>query len=67
MKDVIARAQDFEMAYNPNDCVELRWAARDNSEEAATCRRHAAQAQRAKMIKYRSWFRERHWPAHAQG
>ena len=23
------------MAYNPNDCAELRWAAPENSEEAA--------------------------------
>ena len=27
LKDVIDRAADFEMAYNPNDCVELRWGA----------------------------------------
>jgi hypothetical protein len=37
------------MAYNPNDCVELRWGAPD-IEEASTCKRHAAAAQRAKMI-----------------
>jgi hypothetical protein len=55
---------DFEMAYNPNDCVELRWGAPENSEEASTCKRHAPQAQRAKMSEYRAWFRERHWPAH---
>ncbi len=65
LKDVIERAGDFEMAYNPNDCVELRWGAAENSEEAATCKRHAGQAQRAKMIKYRTWFRARQWPAHA--
>jgi hypothetical protein len=65
LKNVIDRAGDFEMAYNPNDCVELRWGAADNSDEAATCRRHAAQAQRAKMIKYRTWFRGRQWPVGA--
>jgi len=65
LKNVIDRAGDFEMAYNPNDCVELRWGAAENSEEAATCRRHAAQAQRAKMIKYRTWFRGRQWPVGA--
>ena len=37
------------MAYNPNDCVELRWGAAENSDEAATCKRHAPAAQRAKM------------------
>lgn len=65
VKDVVDRALDFEMAYNPNDCVELRWGAPENSEEAATCKRHAPQAQRAKMSGYRAWFHERHWPAHA--
>ena len=65
VKDVLDRAADFEMAYNPNDCVELRWGAAEGSEEAATCKRHAPQAQRAKMSEYRAWFRERHWPAHS--
>jgi hypothetical protein len=65
LKDVLDRTTDFEMAYNPNDCAELRWAAPDNSEEASTCKRHAPQAQRAKMSSdYRGWFRERHWPTH---
>jgi hypothetical protein len=63
LKDVVGRALDFEMAYNPNDCPELRWAAPENSEEASTCKRRAPQAQRAKMSSdYRNWFRERHWP-----
>lgn len=65
VKDVVDRAVDFEMAYNPNDCVELRWAAAANSDEASTCKRHAPAAQRAKMSDYRAWFRERHWPAHS--
>jgi hypothetical protein len=66
LKDVIDRAVNFEMAYNPNDCAELRWAAPDNSEEASTCKRHAPQAQIAKMgSEYRNWFRERHWPTHS--
>jgi hypothetical protein len=65
VKDVVDRATDLEMAYNPNDCVELRWGASENSEEASTCKRHAPQVQRAKMSGYRGWFRERHWPAHA--
>ena len=62
LKDVLDRAADFEMAYNPNDCVELRWAAPAKSDEASTCKRHAPAAQRAKMTEYRPWFRERHWP-----
>ena len=62
LKDVIDRAGNLEMAYNPNDCVELRWGAPDGSDEASTCKRHAPTAQRAKMADYRNWFRDRHWP-----
>jgi hypothetical protein len=66
LKDVLDRLADFEMAYNPNDCAELRWAAPEGSEEASTCKRHAPQAQRDKMATgYRTWFRERHWPTHS--
>ena len=63
LKEVLDRATDLEMAYNPNDCVELRWGAGEGSEEAATCKRHAPEAQRAKMAKYRPWFSERRRPA----
>jgi hypothetical protein len=65
LKDVVERAGDLEMAYNPNDCVELRWGAPQTSDESSTCKRHAPSAQRGKMTTYRSWFRERHWPARA--
>jgi hypothetical protein len=66
LKDVLDRIADFEMAYNPNDCAELRWAAPEGSEEASTCKRRAPQAQRDKMATgYRTWFRERHWPTHS--
>src|SRR5262249_20025883 len=63
LRDVMDRMSDFEMAYNPNDCVELRWGASANSEEAATCRRHAPAAQKEKMSKYRAWFHDRRRPA----
>jgi hypothetical protein len=62
LKDVLDRAADLEMAYNLNDCVELRWGAPDKSEEASTCKRHASSAQRAKMAEYRTWFHERRRP-----
>jgi hypothetical protein len=65
LKDVADRAVDFEMAYNPNDCVELRWGALDKSDEASTCKRHAPSAQRAKMLKYRTWLHERRRPPRA--
>ena len=62
LKDVIERAASLEMAYNPNDCVELRWGAAQQSEEAATCKRYAPSAQRAKMMEYRTWFHDRRRP-----
>jgi hypothetical protein len=65
LKDVIDRAADLEMAYNPNDCVELRWGAPDKSDEASTCKRYAPGPQRAKMTKYRPWFHERRRPPRA--
>jgi hypothetical protein len=65
LKDASDRAADLEMAYNVNDCVELRWGAAENSDEASTCKRHAPRAQRAKMTEYRAWFHERRRPPRA--
>jgi hypothetical protein len=65
IKDVLDRAADLEMAYNLNDCVELRWGAPAKSEEASTCRRYAPEAQRTKMQEYRAWFHERRRPPRA--
>ncbi len=65
LKDVLDRAADLEMAYNLNDCVELRWGAPERSQEAATCRRHAPSVQRGKMTQYRAWFHERRRPPRA--
>lgn len=62
LKDVIDRSRDLEMAYNVNDCVEVRWGAPAHSEEAATCKRRAPAAQYAKMETYRPWFHERRRP-----
>ena len=62
LKDVLDRMSALEMAYNLNDCVELRWGAPEDSEEAATCKRHAPAAQRQKMTEYRAWFSERRRP-----
>jgi hypothetical protein len=60
--DVLARKPAFEMAYNPNDCPELRWGAREGTMEYATCKRHAPAAQRARMQHYRAWFRQARRP-----
>jgi hypothetical protein len=62
LADVMARAETLEMAYNPNDCVEVRWGAPRGSEEVATCRRHAPAEQVARMAGCRSWFHERRRP-----
>jgi hypothetical protein len=67
LKDVLDRAADLEMAYNPNDCVELRWGAPDKTDEASTCKRHASSAQRSKMQEYRAWFHERRRPPRDTG
>ena len=63
LKDVLARATALEMAYNPNDCVEIRWGAAADSPEYETCKRHAPEAQRRRMARYRKWFSERTRPA----
>ena len=60
--DVLARKPAFEMAYNPNDCAEIRWCAKTDTAEYATCHRHAPAEQRAKMEQYRAWFRETRRP-----
>jgi len=62
IKDLVDRATELEMAYNINDCVEHRWGAPDNSDEASTCKRRASGAQRRKMTQYRPWFQERRRP-----
>jgi hypothetical protein len=60
--EVLARKPAYEMAYNPNDCAEMRWGAKPGTEEYSTCRRHAPADQRAKMEQYRLWFREARRP-----
>jgi hypothetical protein len=62
LEDVLVRTPDLEMAYNINDCVEMRWGAKEGSDEAATCKRRAPGAQRTKMSEYRTWFSERRRP-----
>jgi hypothetical protein len=62
LKDVLDRVSALEMAYNINDCAELRWGAPEGSEEALTCKRRASEAQRQKMTEYRAWFSERRRP-----
>lgn len=62
LADVAARAADLEMAYDPNDCPEVRWGAPERSAEMSTCARRAPGGQRARMRKARAWFHERKRP-----
>jgi hypothetical protein len=62
LKDVADREESLEIAYDPNDCVELRWGARPGSDEASTCVDHAPAAQTERMQAYRAWFHERRRP-----
>ncbi len=63
LADLVERQQRLEMAYNPNDCVEIRWAAAPGSAEMSTCQRHAPAEQRARMESHRPWFEHRKRPA----
>jgi len=63
LDDLLVRIADLEMAYNINDCAEVRWGALEGSEEVSTCKRRAPTAQTRKMAsKYRPWFSERRRP-----
>ncbi len=60
---LVSRQKALEMAYNPNDCPELRWGASDGSPELSTCGRHMPPEQRAEMERLRRWFATRERPA----
>jgi hypothetical protein len=62
LSDVLARRASFEMTYNLNDCVEVRWGGAAGTPEASTCRAHAPADQVARMESYRAWFHERRRP-----
>lgn len=62
LADIAERAQALELAYNPNDCIEVRWGAPRNSDEHSSCVHRAPKAQQEKMSKYRIWFHQRERP-----
>jgi len=62
MANVLARRKGLEMAYNPNDCIEIRWVASEQ-QELSTCKRHAPAEQRRRMAEYREWFIQRKRPS----
>jgi len=60
--ELLKRKDAFEMAYNPNDGIEIRWGAPENSAERSTCKRHSPQSQLEKMRTIRTWFIKRLHP-----
>lgn len=62
LKEVLDRRLRFEMAYNVNDCVEIRWAEAPDSPAMAHCKMRAPAAQTRRMEKYRDWFKDRRRP-----
>jgi hypothetical protein len=59
LADILDRMEAFEAAYNPNDCIEVRWGAPEGSPEMAACKRRAPADQQKKMEAYRAWFHDR--------
>jgi len=62
LSEILKRRDAFEMAYNPNDGIEIRWGAPENSAERATCKRHAPANQQKNMQSVRKWFSQRLHP-----
>ena len=60
--EILKRRDAFEMAYNPNDGIEIRWGAAENSDERATCHRQAPSHQQKTMQSVRKWFIQRLHP-----
>lgn len=60
--DLMQRKLAIELAWNPNDCPELRWGAPEGSAEAKTCARRAPDEQRERMAEMRVWFERRERP-----
>ena len=62
LTELLNRREALEMAYNPNDGIEIRWGAAENSDERATCKRKAPEIQRKNMQVVRVWFNKRLHP-----
>lgn len=63
LADLRDRLRALEVAYNPNDCVELRWGAPPSSDEARSCTQRAPESQRRRLERHRGWFATRTRPA----
>lgn len=62
LQNLVDRQAALELAYNPNDCIELRWGAAPGSSEHDSCKRRAPAEQQARMQRYREWFHRRQRP-----
>jgi hypothetical protein len=60
--EILKRREAFEMGYNPNDGIEIRWGAPAGSEEIRSCKRRAPAGQLEQMRKLRPWFQKRLHP-----
>jgi hypothetical protein len=63
VEEILKRADALETAYNPNDCIEVRWGAPEGSPERASCVRRAPASQRQRMEALRHWFHRRLRPS----
>lgn len=62
LADLFERIERFEMAYNPNDCIEVRWGAEPDTQEMTSCHVRSPKNQYIKMKAYRKWFAKRQRP-----
>jgi hypothetical protein len=62
LSEILKRREAFEMGYNPNDGIEIRWGAPENSEERSSCKRHVPPSQLESMRLVRPWFSKRLHP-----
>lgn len=62
LAEILQRKDAFEMAYNPNDCTEVRWGAPENSAERSTCKLQTSAYQQKTMQAVRKWFNQRLHP-----
>ena len=62
LEEILNRREAFEMTYNPNDGIEIRWGAPEGSPEYAACTRRAPARQRERMKALRPWFAKRLHP-----
>ena len=62
LSDILLRREAFEMAFNPNDGIEIRWGAPEGSAERSSCKRRVSESQQARMNATRPWFHKRLHP-----